>query len=178
LKTLGLATTRALLFAQPSFAQDAPPAVTSDPSDTASADGQTHPADSTPPPGQPTEGPLSRWPCLNRLSFGYRYRGMENGDGSPLFDSGQERSLIDGRFKLDAEPKSSTHFHISSLRNFNLAYADNRGRSCAEPATASVAGSSPTQLKPFLAAIFADPAGYTDIQPILAIGFSREFTSG
>ena len=70
------------------------------------------------------EGRLSRWLDINTLSSSLRYRSLENSGGIHMFDFGQHRELVDGSFKLDREGKYAIHFHASSGRYINWAYAD------------------------------------------------------
>ena len=99
---------------------------------TTTTDNTATTADTASPSSDPAsapavEGPLSRWLQLNTLSFGMRYRNTSDFDGFHLFHFGQERSLIDGAVKLDAQGKYQIHFHASSGRYFNWAYADEIG---------------------------------------------------
>ena len=84
---------------------------------------------------------------------------MSDSDGFHLFDSGQERSLINGRFKLDAHDKYSVNFHVSTGRNFNWAFSDSLGDGFYELITPSRARQSKAQLTRKALAIAADPVG-------------------
>ena len=70
---------------------------------------------------------IRRWLDLNTLSFSFRYRNQTDSDDYRFFDNWQQRSLIDGRLKLDADGKYAVHFHVSSGRTFNWAYSDEIG---------------------------------------------------
>lgn len=149
----------ALLIHQPLFAAGTEP---QDPS--ATAQSATNTSAPTQQPGAvDSEGPLSRWLDMNTLSFSYRYREMSDNDGFHLFHTGQERSLIDGRFKLDDAGKYSVNFHVSSGRYFNWAYADNIGTGFGDLAGASLSRFSNAQLGRFFAASAADPVGVASI---------------
>ncbi len=107
-----------------------------------------------------TEGRLSRWLDMNTLSFSYRYRNMADSNGFHLFATGQQRSLVDGRVKLDREGRYSVNFHVSSGRYFSWAYADNIGPGFGDLAGQSLNSFTPAQTAKFFTAIGADP--FTD----------------
>jgi hypothetical protein len=96
------------------------------------------------------EGKLSRWFDLDTLSFSLRYRSTDDKYGTKLFQFGQQRSLIDGKLKLDSEAKYTVNFHISSGRYFNWAYADEIGGSFSDRAP-----NTRLRLPPALALAFA-----------------------
>ena len=150
----------ALLLHQPLFATGTDP---QDQSSTAQAATADAPSTSPQPAAMDAEGPLSRWLDLNTLSFSYRYREMSDNDGFHLFHTGQERSLIDGRFKLDDAGKYSINFHVSSGRYFNWAYADSIGTGFGDLANASVNRFSPAQTLRFYEAVGADPVGLASV---------------
>jgi hypothetical protein len=58
------------------------------------------------------------------FSESLRYRSTANSGGFHPFQFGQHRELLDGDFKLDKEGKYKIHFHASSGRYFNWAFAD------------------------------------------------------
>lgn len=120
--------------------------------------GQSQLGGSNPSTQSSTEG-LSRWFNLNTLSVSYRYRNMADSDGFRLFDSGQERFLVDGGFKFDPEGKYSVNVHVSSGRNFNWAYSDSLGDGFWELITPSRTRNSPAQLRRKALANAADAAG-------------------
>lgn len=97
---------------------------------------------------------------MNTLSFSYRYRNMADTNGFHLFATGQQRGLIDGRFKFDREGKYSVNFHVSSGRYFSWAYADSIGSGFGDLAGASLNTFTPAQTAKFFTAIAADP--FTD----------------
>ena len=82
-------------------------------------------------PGQTTssdpEAKLSRWLDINTFSFSARYRSIFDADGVHTYDQGQQRSLLDGKAKLDRDGKYSIGFHFSSGHYFDWAYADFAG---------------------------------------------------
>jgi len=169
MKTLALLTTCAFLLAQHALAQDTAPAVAQDTSGNAIAGGPPQPNDAATPPVQVgAEGPLARWLTMNTFSFSYRWRDLADSNNYRLFDTGQERTLIDGRFKLDAEGKYSVNFHVSSGRYFNWAYADSIGKGFGDSATGSLGRYTPAELGQLYGAIAADPVGTADITNHLA----------
>jgi hypothetical protein len=70
---------------------------------------------------------LDRWLTLNEMSYSMRYRAVTDINGAHEFNQGQERSIIDGRFKFDEQGKYALAFHASSGKYFNWAYADFMG---------------------------------------------------
>jgi hypothetical protein len=70
------------------------------------------------------EGYLARWLEIDTFSESLRYRSTANSGGFHPFQFGQHRELLDGNFKLDKEGKYKIHFHASSGRYFNWAFAD------------------------------------------------------
>lgn len=115
-----LATAIFLVVAQAAFAADEV------------AEGQVSPAippqtvDATPASAN-TESPLSRWLDINTFSFAARWRSVYDGDGVHTYDQGQQRTLLDGKIKLDKEDKYSIGFRLSSGHYFDWAYADFMG---------------------------------------------------
>lgn len=73
---------------------------------------------------QSSDEGVGRWLDINTLSFALRFRGITDSNGVYSTSQGQQRSLIDGRFKFDRDGKYSIGFHVSSGRYFNWAYAD------------------------------------------------------
>lgn len=81
-------------------------------------------------PGSPSstanssEGPLSRWLDIDTLSLSLRYRSIFDSDGAHTYNQAQQRSLIQGKAKLDREGKYSVGFRFSSGHYFDWAFAD------------------------------------------------------
>jgi hypothetical protein len=74
------------------------------------------------------------------------------------FDFGQQRSLVDGRFKFDPQGNYTVNVHASSGKYFNWAYSDVWGGSFGDRATASLAYShSRRRMQAAGAAMAADP---------------------
>ena len=128
-----------LTFAQIQFADDNsnPASTTGQPQTNAQPSSDTAPANNTAVQAS-DEGLLSRWLTLNTLSLSLRYRSTDDANGSKLFQFGQQRSLVDGKFKLDSDGKYTINFHVSSGRYFNWAYADVIGGSFAGRAGGSI----------------------------------------
>jgi len=111
---------------------------------------------------QPAKPVTARWLDLDKLSVGQRYRNTDDAGGYHLFEAGQERSLIEGRIRIDDAARYSIGFRASSGRYFNWAYSDYAGRDLvASIKNPAVFGSfTPAQAETLFAAIAADPAGY------------------
>ncbi len=70
----------------------------------------------------------ARWLDLTTLTHSERYRNQYGDTGYHYFEDGQQRSIVAGRMKLDAEGRYAIGFRASSGRAFNWAYADYAGR--------------------------------------------------
>ena len=105
---------------------------------------------------------LGRWLDLQTLSHAERYRNAYNNGDIHVFEDGQQRSLVEGKFKFDAQEKYAIGFRASSGRYFNWAYADYAGKgfkaSLADP-NFFAATYAPSQLGPIFASFAQDPAG-------------------
>jgi hypothetical protein len=169
MKKINLFLICAVAIAPVCFAQDnATPAAV----DAASATEQPQPGSTTPDAASlSNQSSESRWLDLNTLSLGLRWRDTANSDGYHNFDTGQERSLIDGRLKLDAEGKYSINFHVSSGRTFNWGYSDVIGTTYAEAQTGVVARLTPAELQGFGGAAFYDAKDVTDILALKSNGW-------
>lgn len=107
-----------------------------------------------------SEARFSRWLDLNALSFSMRYRSMDDSRGYHLMQFGQERSIADGRVKLDREGKYSVHFHLSSGGAFNWAYADVMGGTFGGQINRSFAYLTPQDMMTFYMAMMNDSSHY------------------
>ena len=67
---------------------------------------------------------FDRWIDLKEMHFSLRYRGVFDSNNAHEFNQGQQRSIIDGKFKFDEKGKYGIVFHASSGKYFNYAYAD------------------------------------------------------
>lgn len=85
-----------------------------------------------------TEGKLSRWVDLDAFNFAARYRSIFDCDGVHNYDQGQQRSLIQGKFKFDKDGKYSIGFRLSSGHYFDWAYADFMGGGTNEAVQAAI----------------------------------------
>ena len=68
--------------------------------------------------------PFERWLDMHASSFAMRYRNVADTNGVHEYDQGSQRTIADGRFKVDPQGKYSIAFHISSGHYFDWAYAD------------------------------------------------------
>ncbi len=75
----------------------------------------------------PREALFGRWLDLKTLSHSERYRNASDEGGYHVFEDGQQRSLAEGRVKLDRQARYTIGFRASSGRFFNWAYADYAG---------------------------------------------------
>jgi hypothetical protein len=85
----------------------------------------------------PWERELDRWVNVKEMSFSSRYRSETASDDTRFFANGQQRSIVDGRIKLDAAARYTVNFHLSSGQTFNWAYSD-----VIKPDFATIAGSA------------------------------------
>ena len=67
---------------------------------------------------------FDRWIDLNEMDFSLRYRSTFDSNNAHQYDQGQQRSIIDGKFKFDQAGRYGIAFHASTGRYFNWAYAD------------------------------------------------------
>jgi len=113
----------------------------------------------TTPSPQPVASPLKleRWVDVKNLEFSMRYRSTADANGYHFFDFGQQRSLVDGRFKFDPKGNYTVNVHASSGKYFNWAYSDVWGGSFGDRATASLAFLTPAEAAAAGAAIATDP---------------------
>jgi hypothetical protein len=84
-------------------------------------------ASALPATEKPWHEGMDRWLQLNDMTYSMRYRAVTDINGAHEFNQGQERSIIDGRFKFDKQGKYALAFHASSGKYFNWAYADFMG---------------------------------------------------
>lgn len=81
-------------------------------------------ADSDNAAANQTENRLSRWLDISTLNLSLRYRSVFDSDGVHTYDQAQQRSLLEGKAKLDRNGKYSVNFRFSSGHYFDWAYAD------------------------------------------------------
>ena len=82
---------------------------------------------------------------LKEFDFSMRYRGVDDSNGAHEFEQGQQRGIIDGKFKFDTEGKYGVVFHASTGRYFNWAYADFAGGGNEKGLNLEIAKASPEQ---------------------------------
>ena len=70
---------------------------------------------------------FDRWVTLNEMDFSLRYRSTFDSNNAHEYNQGQQRSIIDGKFKFDQEGRYGIAFHASTGKYFNWAYADFMG---------------------------------------------------
>lgn len=115
-----------------------------------------------------------RWLDLTAFSHSQRYRNQYGDDGYHYWENGQEKSILAGKVKIDAEGKYAIGFRASSGRSFNWAYADYAGRgftaSLNDPQYQSDV-TDPTADPTVTAAYYNDPAGYDFLSNIDSAGW-------
>ena len=83
---------------------------------------------SAPAASVPTwERQFERWVNLNEMDFSLRYRSVFDSNNAHEYNQGQQRGIVDGRFKFDREGRYGIGFHASTGKYFNWAYADFMG---------------------------------------------------
>jgi hypothetical protein len=82
---------------------------------------------STPVTTPSWERTFDRWVDLHEMDFSLRYRSVFDSNNAHEYDQGQQRSIVDGKVKFDAEGRYGLAFHGSTGKYFNWAYADFMG---------------------------------------------------
>ena len=122
-----------------------------------------------------TEKPLlGRWLDLETLSNSERYRNAYAVGGEHVFENAQQRSLIIGQIKLDAEGRYDIGFRASSGRYFNWAFGGYTGENFADRVGSPAflpSFFSPAESFAAVQAIFADPAGLAVIEQLKSNGW-------
>lgn len=67
---------------------------------------------------------LNRWVELRDMDFSLRYRSVFDSNNAHEYNQGQQRGIIDGKFKFDKKGRYGIVFHASTGKYFNWAYAD------------------------------------------------------
>ncbi len=105
---------------------------------------------------------VGRWLDLTTFSHAERYRNAYNNGGIHVFEDGQQRSLLEGKVKLDKDDRYTIGIRASSGRYFNWAYADYAGptfkTSLANPNFFAYTY-TPSQLATIFGSFAKDPAG-------------------
>ncbi len=124
-----------------------------------------------PKPVDKSKSLTGRWLDLTTFTHSERYRNQYGNDGYHYFENGQQRSVIAGKIKLDADGGYSIGFRASSGRTFNWAYADYAGCgfTCRLNNPAEIASyyNNPA----VASAAAADPAGIAFIENINSTGW-------
>lgn len=92
---------------------------------------------------------FDRWVDLKEFDFSARYKNVVDSDGAHEFSNGQQRGVIDGKFKFDEQGKYGIDFHASSGKTFNWSYADFIGGGNQQAVAFAVQKFSPTLLEAF-----------------------------
>jgi hypothetical protein len=100
---------------------------------------------------------LSRWFDISEMSHSERYRNTYDENGSRLFDNGQQRTVLSGRFKFDQQGRYFIGFRGSSGRFFNWAYSDYMGHDFGQHISDSIAHYTQEELIELYTALAADP---------------------
>jgi hypothetical protein len=128
----------------------------------------------TQPVSKPPAPLLGRWLELKTLSHSQRYRHSYDSGGFNYFENGQQRSLIEGRVKLDAGANYTIGFRASSGHFFNWAYSDYAGEGFTERiknTDALVASYTPAEQVERNLAKIADPSDVAIIHDIQSNGW-------
>jgi len=70
---------------------------------------------------------FKRWVDLREMNFSERYRSVFDSNNAHEYNQGQQRSIVDGKFKFDRQGRYGIVFHASTGKYFNWAYADFMG---------------------------------------------------
>ena len=99
-----------------------------------------------PPAPTPTwQTRFGRWFDVNEFDFSLRYRSVFDSNNAHEYDQGQERGIVDGKFKFDRAGRYGIAFHGSTGKYFNWAYADFMGGGNEKGFDRSFAKADPTQ---------------------------------
>jgi hypothetical protein len=117
---------------------------------------------------------LGRWLDLKTFSHTERYRNAYSVGDYRMFDNAQQRSLIEGRIKLDPQGRYAIGFRASSGSYFNWAFGSYTGESflarLSDPAFA-LKYCTPAEYYALAQGEFADPAGSALSQAIVSNGW-------
>jgi len=73
------------------------------------------------------ENKFDRWIDLHEMDSSMRYRSVFDSNNAHEYNQGQQRSIVDGKFKFDEQGRYGIAFHASTGKYFNWAYADFMG---------------------------------------------------
>ena len=123
----------------------------------------------------PKETPWTqRWLDLKTLSHSERYRNAFDVGGYHSFDNAQQRSLIEGKIKLDAEGRYDIGFRASSGRYFNWGYGSYTGEGYFQRVSSPASRASlntPAESLETIRSVYSDPAGFSLATQILSNGW-------
>ena len=113
---------------------------------------------------QPKEAPLThRWLDLETLSHSERYRNAFDVGGYHSFENAQQRSLIQGKIKLDSEGRYDIGFRASSGRYFTWGYGSYTGEGyisrVSSPASLKTI-TTPAEALEAERSVIVDPSGF------------------
>jgi len=91
------------------------------------------------------EHTFDRWVDLREMDFSLRYRSVFDSNNAHEFNQGQQRSIVDGKFKFDQQGRYGVVFHASTGKYFNWAYADFMGGGSAQAFQLDYAKADPIQ---------------------------------
>ncbi len=118
------------------------------------------------------ERPLvGRWLSLTTFSLSQRYRNQYGDDGTHYFEDGQQRSIVAGKLKLDAEGNYTIGFRATSGRTFNWSYADYAGSGFATSIRKAADFTHPSGDPSVGNAYAADPAGVQLLKTLNSAGW-------
>lgn len=120
----------------------------------------------------PVEGKLSRWLSMDELSVSSRYRNSYNTNGRRVFDNGQERSIVKGKFKFDEEGKYFIGFRVTSGTYFNWSYANFGGVDYGSAIATNRAFYTPQHAAAVAPTRTADPVGRLVLSHLVANGWA------
>lgn len=131
------------------------------------------PAPATASPWQPR---FVRWFDVKELDFALRYRSVFDSNNAHEFNQGQQRSIVDGKFKFDQEGRYGVVLHASTGKYFNWAYADFMGGGNVEGLAREYTKATPLQLAAIEAYLpTSEPSGgwsfyvrrlFLDLEPV------------
>jgi len=114
-------------------------------------------------PKQVDHSLTERWLDLTDLSHTERYRNAFATGGAHLFDNAQQRSLVAGKIKLDAQGRYDIGFRASSGRYFNWSFGGYTGENFADrvgaPTFSPSYNATAAERLGVTKAVFSDPTG-------------------
>jgi hypothetical protein len=121
-----------------------------------------------------TKAWVDRWLELDTLSHSERYRNAFSVGDYRMFDNAQQKSLVEGKVKLDSKGRYRIGFRASSGGYFNWAFGSYTGESflarLSDPAFA-LKYCTPAQYFALAQAEFADPTGSLLSQALVSNGW-------